>query len=223
MTMTLPTTSGMPKAKTKRAGPTSASTPIHTAMPARVSRIARRRSPGRHGVAARPAQQHLGRLPGEAERERQPAERRPRAEREVVGDARDPALLVGGQRRKAVGVVGFVHRVRVMGLVVPGDPQPRRQREGQEADPADEIARAAVPHHGAVQRLVADEGGAGEAVADGERVQRRRPEASPAEIDGGDAGGDDAEVERQPGQARHDGIEGVDRQRRPNFSGVGRQ
>ena len=89
------------------------------------------------------------------------------------------AALVGRQRRIAVGVDRLVHGVAVMGLVVPGDPQPRRQRERQKAEPADQVAQPRA-HDRAVQRLVADEGGAGEAVADDERRRAAPPTSRPS-------------------------------------------
>ena len=171
--------------------------------------------------AARPVPQHLRRLAGEAEAEREEAERAAMAERDAVGDARAEAATIGGQRRIAVGIVGLVHRVRVVGLVVPRDPQPRREREGQEAEPADQLAQAAAAHDGAVQRLVADEGGTGEAVADDEGDERRRPPAADAEVEGGDAAGDDGVVKGEPGEARRHRIECVRGQRRAYFTDVG--
>ena len=155
--------------------------------------------------------------------QRQEAERATVAERDAIGDARAEAAPVDRQRRVAVGVVGLVHRVRVMGLVVPGDPQARRQREGQKAEPADEVAQPARAHDGAVQGLVADEGGAGEAVADDQADERRRPPAAEAEVEGGDAADDDGVVEGKPREARSHGMEHVRRQRRADLTGVRRK
>ena len=82
----------------------------------------------------------------EAEDQAQPAAPAPAAERERIDDEADPA-----RSRRYSASVGYMSgslgdvRVRVVHAVVPRGPQPRRQRERQEADASRRYARATRP------------------------------------------------------------------------------
>ena len=128
-------------------------------------------------------------------------------ERWFVTILHEAALAVLVQARVCVRIDTSLAGVAVVDLVVPGDPESRRDDKRKESDPSDHVSQRSIAHDGAVQGLMTKKRQACQAMPDHRHQQQRDGPRAPPRNNRHRGRRDYRHVDRQPRQTRMRGFE----------------